>query len=174
MGQRRWSWVLVGSLTASLLVLPLAAREILSSPAEQEAFRLQQQLHRIQLVLDLNLRQLTVWRGDGTLLRTYPVAIGRLGWPTPKGEFQILKKISAPSWEHIFTREQFPPGVQGNPLGPYYLGFKQEGRDEYGLHGTNQPDSIGKAISHGCVRLFNRDITELYSLVEVGTPLRVQ
>ncbi|WP_287129218.1 L,D-transpeptidase [Candidatus Cyanaurora vandensis] len=144
----------------------VGAREILSSPQEQ------QQQQKVSLTLDLQQRRLTVW-SNGLKLHQFPVAVGKTNWTTPRGQFQILSKIPNPAWEHIRTGEQFPSGVPGNPLGPYYLGFKKLGRDEFGLHGTNQPQSIGKAITHGCVRLQNQHIQVLYPLVQVGTPLRV-
>lgn len=157
-----------------LLALPLQAREILSTPQEQIRFQQTIQEQRgIRLYLDLKRRQLEVRDPQGNKLKVFPVAVGRPGWTTPKGEFQILKKITNPTWEHIFTNQRFPAGQRGNPLGAYYLGFHTMGQDEFGFHGTNQPQSIGKAISHGCVRLFNKDIAILFPMVEVGTPLTV-
>jgi len=151
----------------------VAAREILSTPQQQQEYQQAQQKPPIYLVLDRNQRQLQVWQQDGLKLHSYPVAVGASQWPTPTGQFTILSKIPNPTWEHIRTGERFPPGTPGNPLGPFYLGFHRLGRDEFGFHGTNQPDSIGKAITHGCVRLRNQDITELFPLVQVGTVLRV-
>ncbi len=163
-------WLLTGIWA---LAYPIKAREILSTPEEQDQFRSLQQQGTVQLALDLTRRELNVLTLEGTLLKTYPVAVGRRGWPTPKGNFQILKKIKDPAWEHIFTNEKFPGGTKSNPLGPYYLRFHTQGKNEFGIHGTNQPSSIGKAISHGCVRLLNKHITEVFSLVQEGTPLKV-
>jgi len=171
---RRRSVLIWGCLGLSF---PLQAGEILSNPEEQEQYRQEQarlaEMSNIHLYLNRAQRQLQVRKPNGEVLRTYPVAVGRPGWLTPKGEFKILKKITNPTWEHIFTQERFPSGFPGNPLGPYYLGFHIQGKNEFGMHGTNQPDSIGKAISHGCVRLHNADIRELFDLVQVGTPLTV-
>lgn len=155
---------------ALVLSWPAAAREILSTPQQQQEY---QQKPLIYLVLDRKQRQLQVWQENGLKLHSYAVAVGKPESPTPTGQFTILSKIPNPTWEHIRTGEHFAPGKPGNPLGPFYLGFHRLGRDEWGFHGTNQPDSIGKAVTHGCVRLRNQDIDELFPLVQVGTVLRV-
>ncbi|MEL7333315.1 MAG: L,D-transpeptidase, partial [Cyanobacteria bacterium J06560_2] len=70
------------------------------------------------------------------------------------------------------TKEEIPPGPD-NPLGDRWIGFWSNGEAQIGFHGTNQEELIGEAVSHGCVRMRNRDIKKLYELVEIGTPVEV-
>ncbi|HEY9888712.1 MAG TPA: L,D-transpeptidase [Candidatus Obscuribacterales bacterium] len=124
-----------------------------------------------RLVLRRSARQLDVYQGD-RLLATYPVAIGRSGWETPVGEFTIQQRIPHPTWQHPFTGELVPPGPE-NPLGARWLGFWTDGVNAIGFHGTPDEASVGKAISHGCVRLRHSDVVALYRQVRVGTPVTV-
>jgi len=99
---------------------------------------------------------------DGRVLKTYPVAIGKPSTPSPRGTFHIASHVVNPTYTH--DGKVVRPGP-GNPVGTRWmsLGFKG-----YGIHGTNQPGSIGHAASHGCIRLRNRDVEELFELVRVG------
>jgi len=99
---------------------------------------------------------------DGRMVKTYPVAIGKPSTPTPSGTFHIASHVVNPTYLH--DGKVVKPGP-GNPVGTRWmsLGFKG-----YGIHGTNQPESIGHAASHGCIRLRNRDVEELFELVRVG------
>ncbi len=124
-----------------------------------------------QLVLSLSERRVYVYQGD-RLLADYPVAIGREGWQTPTGEFQIFQQVQNPRWEHPLTGEIIPPGPE-NPLGERWLGFWTDGINSIGFHGTPHEELIGQAVSHGCVRLRNADVVELYKMVGLGTPVRV-
>ena len=123
------------------------------------------------LLLSLSERTLYLYRQD-TLLTTYSVAIGRQGWETPTGRFEIFQMQEDPTWEHPFTGELVPPG-EANPLGRRWLAFWSDGTNAIGFHGTPDDASIGRAISHGCVRLHNHDVIELYDRVAVGTPVYV-
>ncbi|BAZ82104.1 L,D-transpeptidase [Sphaerospermopsis kisseleviana CS-549] len=127
----------------------------------------------IHLLLVLKERRLYVYRGD-ILQASYPVAIGQPQWETPVGKFKVLNMIENPAWENPFVENKqiIPPGSQ-NPLGERWIGFWSDGKDEIGFHGTYQRDSIGKAVSHGCVRLYNEDVLKLYEIVKVGTPVIV-
>jgi L,D-transpeptidase ErfK/SrfK len=100
------------------------------------------------------------------------VAVGRTGWETPTGRFSIFEMQQNPAWQHPFTGEVVPPGGN-NPLGQRWLGFWSDGTNSIGFHGTPQESSIGQAISHGCVRLRNQDVVELYEKVALGTPVYV-
>ncbi|WP_373539973.1 L,D-transpeptidase family protein [Chamaesiphon sp.] len=125
----------------------------------------------INLVLKLKQRRVYVYQGE-KLIRKYPVAIGKKGWETPTGEWQVMEKIRNPAWTSFKTGEVFPPGTQ-NPLGARWIGFWTDGRDVIGFHGTANLKSIGKAASHGCVRMRNRDVRALFPLVKVGTTVKV-
>jgi lipoprotein-anchoring transpeptidase ErfK/SrfK len=125
----------------------------------------------INLVLKLKERKVYVYRGD-KLIKKYPVAIGKKGWETPIGEWQVMEKIRNPAWTSFKTGEVFPPGVE-NPLGVRWIGFWTDGQDVIGFHGTPNVKSIGTAASHGCVRMLNRDVRALFPLVKVGTIVKV-
>jgi lipoprotein-anchoring transpeptidase ErfK/SrfK len=127
----------------------------------------------IHLLLVLKERRLYVYQGN-VLQASYPVAIGKPGWETPTGKFAIINKVENPTWENPFTSDKqiVPPGLQ-NPLGERWIGFWTDGKDEIGFHGTYKRDSVGKAISHGCVRMYNEDIRSLYKLVKIGTTVNV-
>lgn len=91
---------------------------------------------------------------DGKLIKNYPIAIGKPSTPTPKGTFTIINKAHNP----------------GGPFGAKWLGLSIKG---YGIHGTNDPSSIGKAVSNGCIRTYNDNIIELYNTVPIGTTVRI-
>jgi L,D-transpeptidase ErfK/SrfK len=125
----------------------------------------------IYLLLKLSERTLYLYDHQN-LVKSYPVAVGRTGWETPTGRFSIFEMQQNPAWQHPFTGEVVPPGGN-NPLGQRWLGFWSDGTNSIGFHGTPQESSIGQAISHGCVRLRNQDVVELYEKVALGTPVYV-
>jgi lipoprotein-anchoring transpeptidase ErfK/SrfK len=99
---------------------------------------------------------------NGHLIRIYSVAVGAPQSPSPSGEFQIVQRLENPTYFH--------PGVviapgPANPIGTRWIGLNVKG---FGIHGTNRPGSIGKNASHGCVRLRNRDMEDLFARVRVG------
>jgi lipoprotein-anchoring transpeptidase ErfK/SrfK len=140
-----------------------------------------------ELVLDRRRRLLRVLE-NGQELRSFPVAVGRPGWETPVGRFAVIERVADPSWEHPATGETVPPGP-ANPLGSRWIGFHRDclgrsgfnGREHLvvegcvssGFHGTPNRDSVGQAVSHGCVRLFDEHVQELFELVRLGTPVTV-
>jgi lipoprotein-anchoring transpeptidase ErfK/SrfK len=125
----------------------------------------------VNLVLKLNEKRVYVYKGDKVIAK-YPVAIGKKGWETPTGEWQVLEKIKNPAWTSFKTGEVFAPGGE-NPLGARWIGFWTDGQDVIGFHGTPNIKSVGTAASHGCVRMYNRDVRALYKLVRVGTTVKV-
>jgi lipoprotein-anchoring transpeptidase ErfK/SrfK len=125
----------------------------------------------ISLLLKLKEKRVYVYKGD-KLIKKYPVAIGKKGWETPTGEWQVMEKIKNPAWTSFKTGEVFKPGTE-NPLGSRWIGFWTDGQDVIGFHGTSNLKSIGTAASHGCVRMYNRDVKALYPLVKVGTVVKV-
>lgn len=128
----------------------------------------------IHLLLKLNERKVYVYRGN-SLQASYPVAIGKPGWETPTGKFKIIHMVQNPAWENPFVpnREIIPPRNSNNPLGERWIGFWTDGKDEIGFHGTPSVKSVGQAVSHGCVRMYNHDVRKLYELVKIGTPVLV-
>ena len=105
---------------------------------------------------------------DGSrVVKIYDIAVGTPATPSPAGEFRIINRVPNPTW---FGRGKVVgPGAQ-NPLGSRWLGLSAKG---YGIHGTNAPASIGKAASHGCIRMRKHDIEELFDLVDVGVPVEL-
>ncbi|MEM9946643.1 MAG: L,D-transpeptidase [Cyanobacteria bacterium P01_D01_bin.36] len=125
----------------------------------------------VRLVLSLEERHLDVVRPGKPTLR-YDVAVGQEDWQTPTGSFTVMSKIETPAWQHPITKEEIPPGPD-NPLGERWIGFWSNGEAQIGFHGTNQEDLIGEAVSHGCIRMRNKDIKKLYDLVQIGTSVEV-
>ncbi|WP_310423461.1 L,D-transpeptidase family protein [Chamaesiphon sp. VAR_48_metabat_135_sub] len=125
----------------------------------------------VNLLLKLNEKQVYVYKGD-KIIAKYPVAIGKKGWETPTGEWQVMEKIKNPAWTSFKTGEVVAAGKQ-NPLGQRWIGFWTDGQDVIGFHGTPDVKSIGTEASHGCVRMFDRDVKALFPLVQVGTTVKV-
>lgn len=107
------------------------------------------------IIVDTRKFRLTLYR-DGKVFRTYPVAIGEPETPTPIGEWKIIHK----------------GGNWGGGFGSRWLGLNVPW-GIYGIHGTNKPGSIGSRSSHGCIRMYNRNVLELYQLVKVATPVHI-
>jgi lipoprotein-anchoring transpeptidase ErfK/SrfK len=113
------------------------------------------------VLISLPDRKLAVIQGDD-VLATFSIAVGAAVSPSPAGEFQIVSRVSNPTYYH--PGKVIPTG-KGNPLGTRWLGLSQKG---YGIHGTNAPKSVGHAASHGCIRLRNRDMEQLFTMLRVG------
>jgi lipoprotein-anchoring transpeptidase ErfK/SrfK len=114
-----------------------------------------------QVLVSIPDRQLAVLE-DGRVLKVFPVAVGASDSPSPDGEFQIINRLSNPTYYH--PGKVIPAGP-ANPLGSRWIGLSRKG---YGIHGTNAPRSIGKAASHGCIRMAKRDLEQFFDLVSVG------
>jgi lipoprotein-anchoring transpeptidase ErfK/SrfK len=104
---------------------------------------------------------------DGRVVKVYPIAVGKQTTPSPTGSFHIASRVQSPTYYH--AGKSVGPGPR-NPVGTRWMGLGYEG---YGIHGTNVPGSIGKAASHGCIRMRNRDVEELFELVRVGDPVEL-
>lgn len=126
----------------------------------------------LQLVIKLNERRVYVYRNQ-QLQTSYPIAVGREGWETPVGQYQVIQMISNPTWEHPLTGEIIPPGPD-NPLGLRWIGFWTDGTNYIGFHGTPNTETVGQAASHGCIRMFNQDVLVLFDKVKIGTPVIVE
>jgi len=99
---------------------------------------------------------------DGQVKKIYTVAVGKPSTPSPVGTFTIERRVANPVYHH--SGKTVAPGPR-NPVGTRWMGLSKHG---YGIHGTNEPKSIGKAASHGCIRMAQADLEELYPLVAVG------
>ena len=124
-----------------------------------------------RLLLNLKKRRVFVYQGQ-KIIASYPVAIGRPGWETPTGQFRVIQMVREPVWEHPFTGQLVPSG-KNNPLGARWIGFWTDGANFIGFHGTPQENLIGRAVSHGCVRMRDRDIKALFERVQIGTSVIV-
>jgi L,D-transpeptidase ErfK/SrfK len=125
-----------------------------------------------RLVLRLSKRMVYVYQGN-SLKVSYPVAVGREGWETPTGQFKVTSMVKNPGWTNPFTGEVMTFGAD-SPLGERWIQFWTDGENAIGFHGTPSRESVGRAASHGCVRMYNEDVRELYALVLVGTPVTVE
>jgi lipoprotein-anchoring transpeptidase ErfK/SrfK len=88
--------------------------------------------------------------------------VGAAATPTPGGVYAVIDRIPRPTW--YGPHRVVPPG-RANPLGTRWIGLSRKG---YGIHGTNNPRSIGRRASHGCIRLRNADVEQLFEMVAVG------
>jgi len=122
---------------------------------------------RRQVVISIPDRKLAVIE-NGVVLRTFAVAVGASVSPSPTGEFEIVNRLTEPTYYHAGV---VIPAGPTNPLGPRWVGLNKPG---YGIHGTNAPGSIGKAASHGCIRLRNRDIVLMFAMVSVGDTVEIR
>ncbi len=142
----------------------------------------------LQLVLDRKHHQLLVLR-DGRMTRRFPAAVGTTGWETPAGRFRVFEKVKEPVWTHPVSGDLVDAESEGNPLGSRWIGFYRDcnGRsgwdgEQYldingctvaGFHGTPYRWTVGRAVSHGCVRLYEENVQEVFDFVRVGTQVTV-
>ena len=124
------------------------------------------------VVLNRKERRVYVYQDD-QVIANYRVAIGRPGWETPKGNFSVIQMVEDPQWKNPWNGRVSAPGPN-SPLGERWIGFSREGGKYIGFHGTPGEHVMGQAVSHGCVRMRNRDVKELYELVQNGIPVIVQ
>ncbi|HTS64677.1 MAG TPA: L,D-transpeptidase [Candidatus Acidoferrales bacterium] len=114
-----------------------------------------------KVVISIPDRKLAVIDGD-RVVRIFDTAVGAAHSPSPTGTYKIISSVEDPTWYH--NGRTVPPGPH-NPLGTRWLGLSAKG---YGIHGTNVPSSIGRSASHGCIRMRNRDVEQLFHMVAVG------
>ena len=107
------------------------------------------------IVVNIRNRTLTLYR-NGVITKVYPIAVGKSATPTPKGTFQIKNKAVNP----------------GGPYGARWMGLTATG-GSYGIHGTDNPSSIGKNVSNGCIRMYNKDVIEIFNQVSVNTVVKI-
>lgn len=106
---------------------------------------------------------------------TYPVTVGEEETQTPLGTYRVVEKEEDPEWNippklrHKYKTKIMPAGPD-NPIGKYWLGLSARG---YGIHGTDNPWSVGRILSNGCIRLYPEDIEKLYPDVPKGTMVEI-
>ncbi len=119
------------------------------------------------IVVNLPSRMLELYSGN-TLIKEYPVAIGKAATPTPIGQFTVIDMEKNPTWIPV-GRDIVVPSGPDNPLGYRWIGFFEL----YGVHGTNEPWTVGQVVSSGCVRMREESAEELFEVVKKGTPIKI-
>ncbi len=125
----------------------------------------------LNILVVLSKLKLYLKSGD-RVIKTYNVGIGKVETPTPTGSFKTTDKLPHPVWYSTTpsgAKMAIQPGDPRNELGTRWIGFKRA----YGIHGTIDPASIGKAMSNGCVRMHNEDVEELYGIVVSDIPVKI-
>jgi lipoprotein-anchoring transpeptidase ErfK/SrfK len=128
------------------------------------------------IVIVTQARELYFILGGGQAIR-YPVGVGRAGMAW-HGRAQIAEKFLRPAWgppaDIALANPNIPLVIPGgsprNPMGAAAMGLT---RGNYAIHGTNEPGSIGRFVSHGCIRMHNEDVLDLYQRAPVGTEVYV-
>jgi lipoprotein-anchoring transpeptidase ErfK/SrfK len=143
----------VQKLAALTSVMLLAAAEALAQENLGPSTR--------RIVVSIPDRKLAVLE-SGRVVKIFSTAVGTPQTPSPSGSYHIVQRIADPTW---YTKGKIVPPGKSNPLGTRWLGLSVKG---YGIHGTNSPSSIGHNASHGCIRMRNRDVEQLFDMVAVG------
>ena len=120
-----------------------------------------------QIIVSIPDRKLALIE-NGEVKQVFPVAVGKESTPSPSGSFRIVSRVSNPTYYH--EGKIVPPGP-ANPVGTRWMGLSEHG---YGIHGTNAPGSIGKAASHGCIRMGRADLEQLFAMVQVGDVVEIR
>lgn len=162
------SRVTAAILSAVSLLIPVAAfaqSAPAAVPAKIETSLSSAKVSRTILV-SLQDRRLALLE-NGIVKAIYPVAVGKASTPSPTGTFTIVNHVINPTYYHHGV--VIPAGPQ-NPVGNRWMGLSVAG---YGIHGTNAPRSIGKAASHGCIRMGRRDLDRLFAQVSAGDTVEI-
>ena len=126
------------------------------------------QLRRVTswLRIDTRTRRLTLVRSGKVILRAR-IGVGRRRWPTPRGEFYVRSRLYGPRLGAIYGPLAFGTSATSDVLTDW------PGGGIIGIHGTNEPWLVGGRVSHGCIRLRNRDIIRLGRRLQIGTPITI-
>jgi lipoprotein-anchoring transpeptidase ErfK/SrfK len=166
--QKKALWVLTGVLAMALAMTTVSAALQTSIPATPSPTAPEFAKATVRWVLvSIPDRKLALLE-KGKVVRIYRVAVGKTSTPSPVGEFKIVNRVTNPTYYH---KGQVIAAGKGNPVGARWMGLSAQG---YGIHGTNQPNSIGKAASTGCIRVGKKDLEELFALVDVGDAVQVR
>lgn len=150
----------------TLVLLTLLSFAVVDAAAAQDTQSNSQLVSRRLVLVSLADRQLAVI-DDGNIIARFAVAVGAADSPSPVGHFRIVNRVSNPTY---YRPGSVIPSGKNNPVGTRWVGLSQK---SYGIHGTNVPRSIGRAASHGCIRLRNRDMERLFTLVRVGDVVEI-
>lgn len=158
--------------TARKLLPDITAAIAPELPILDAASMLVDDISEVKLVVRLKERRVYVYQGEAVKV-SYPVAVGKPGWETPKGNFKVLNMEKNPAWKNPWTGDVIKPGP-GNPMGERAIDFWTNGKIFAAFHGTPGESLIGQAVSHGCVRMRNADIRAMYDMISMGTPVIVE
>ena len=146
----------------------LLANPVPAAPPQHEPDESETTGTGFRIVINLASRRLALYE-NGIQTKLYPVAVGKEWTPTPTGRFVVEEKQEDPAWADPKREETVVPPGEDNPLGTRWMGIG----GYYGIHGTNAPSSIGDYMSNGCIRMFDEDAQELFSIVPTGTPVEI-
>lgn len=122
------------------------------------------------IIINKSTNTLILSKGN-KIEKKYPIATGRKWSYTPEGKFTIVNKKVNPAWGGGGYAQPVKGGISKNPLGYRWMGLDKGGGGIYGIHGTNNPYSIGTYASHGCIRMFNKDVEELFEIIPQDAPV---
>jgi len=135
-----------------LVIIVLSVTQIIIDAKEETSLNASVQDAKKNYIIFIEIEDKTLYLLDGnTCVKEYRIASGKSGMPSPLGSWKIIEK-----------------GDWGEGFGGRWMGLNVPW-GKYGIHGTRESSSIGSAASHGCIRMFNEDVAELYSLVPIGT-----
>ena len=141
---------------------------LLAIPAiAQNAKPVEKKTRMRHVLVSISDRKLAVMDGENVLAQ-FRVAVGAAESPSPTGQFQVVSRVANPTYYRPGT---VIPSGKDNPVGTRWLGLSQKG---YGIHGTNVPRSIGRAASHGCIRLRNPDMEKLFAMLRIGDVVEIR
>lgn len=153
------------------LVTTTTAKTTAAAPAKETAAKAEAPAKvelADKLVINLAARSLAAIR-DNQKVTLYPVGPGKVSTPTPTGYYKVIDKEVNPTWTDPGDASASIPSGPSNPLGYRWIGIG----GNYGIHGTNHPDSVGHYVSNGCIRMHEEDVEKIYDMVEVGTPVEI-
>ena len=150
-----------------ILIVVLSVRELRAQTQAQCSEPAPLAPRHRKVVVSIPHRKLALIE-EGQVKKVYAVAVGAQQSPTPVGKFEVKTRLVKPTYYH--PGKVIPAGAN-NPLGTRWIGLSTRG---YGIHGTNLEESIGKAASHGCIRMHRADLEELFAAVEVGDQVEIR
>ena len=157
--------VLAMSTVSAALQTPVSAPPRVQAPEFAKGALARTTVHWV--LVSIPDRKLALFE-NGRVIRLYRVAVGKTATPSPAGEFKIVNRVTNPTYYH---KGQVIGAGKGNPVGTRWMGLSAK---SYGIHGTNQPNSIGKAASTGCIRMGKHDLEELFAIVDVGDTVQIR
>jgi lipoprotein-anchoring transpeptidase ErfK/SrfK len=149
-------------IAVAMFSTTVAAQHQVTQPEAQQPAAVPQR----EIIVSLEDHKLALLE-NGEVKKLYTVAVGKPSTPSPDGTFTIQRRVKNPTYHH--DGKTVPPGPN-NPVGTRWMGLSKSG---YGIHGTNEPKSIGRAASHGCIRMAKADLEEFYEMVALGDTVRL-